>query len=87
MVDLKKENGISINDFYLDRLDLIGIIRLQMNIVESEGLYFTIEECLKIWSQHSVYRDASWLDIPNKIDLAEHIKSYKLFSSFEEYSK
>ena len=88
MITLDEHKGITVEDMYYGKEDVINILRLQKELFVKENIIATIEECINIWQTHSSNLCASWLYFPNNDNaILSEIKADNNFTSFEGYSK
>lgn len=88
MEKLNKYKNIEIDGCIYDLKDLIGLYRLQKQLLLEEGIVATLEECIEIWQTYSNNLCASWLFFPEKDEsILKQIKSDYNFNNFEDYIK
>jgi hypothetical protein len=84
MTKLTEYNNVIIDDCVYDIEDLLGLYKLQKQLLEKEKIVATLKECIDIWQGYSNDLHASWLFIDSE-DLVKSIKSNSSFESFEAY--
>jgi len=82
-----KNNIVNIDGNTYDKDDLIGLYRLQNELLVREDIVASLEECVNIWSAHSDDLAASWLFFPDNGSLVDAIKFSEHFTSFAEYAE
>lgn len=86
MIHLNKYGNIEIDGNIFDKQDLVGLYRLQKQLLIEENIVATLEECIEIWSGYSNDLSASWLDTPKDDEsILRRIKGNSCFVSFEHY--
>lgn len=86
MKRLTEHRNVLIDDCCYDIADILGLYRLQVELLWYEGIVASLEECIDIWQGYSSDLCASWLDIKGK-ELIKQIKSNDYFVSFDDYIK
>ena len=88
MTKLSENGNIEIDDTVYDLDDIIGMIKIQTQLLIEENTLYTIEECINIWQNYSWALQASWLFVDEEGNrMLQGIRLCSGFVSFEEWSK
>jgi len=82
-----KNHIVNIDGNTYGKDDLIGIYRLQNELLVREDLVASLGECANIWARYSSDLAASWLFFPVDGSLIDVIKSSGHFTNFTEYAE